>query len=52
MIVVYDFDKTLTYKDTLFGFFLEFSKNPLKIVSYISLMILAKFGFISNDRIA
>jgi len=49
MIVVYDFDKTLTYKDTLFGFFLEFSKNPFKIFFYFCLMVCAKLKLISND---
>ena len=51
MIVVYDFDKTLTYKDTLLGFFLSFSKNPIKIFSYFFLMVLTKFKLISNDAL-
>jgi len=51
MIVVYDFDKTLTYKDTLFGFFKSFSKNPLKIILYFIAMVLAKFKVISNSAL-
>ena len=51
MIVVYDFDKTLTYKDTLLGFFLEFSKNPLKLFIYFLAMVFAKLKLISNDTL-
>jgi len=51
MIVVYDFDKTLTYKDTLFGFFTSFSKNPLKIFLYFTAMVFSKFKLISNDSL-
>ena len=52
-IVVFDFDKTLTYKDTLFGFYISIvEKNyklPFKISFYFFLMILFKFKLISND---
>ncbi len=52
-IIVYDFDKTLTYKDTLFGFFYASIKNPLldfpKLTIYIGSMVLAKFKVISNS---
>jgi len=51
MIVVYDFDKTLTYKDTLLGFFLSFSKNPLKLFIYFLAMVFAKFKIISNTSL-
>ena len=51
MTVVYDFDKTLTYKDTLLDFFLEFSKNPFKILFYFLLMVFAKLKLISNDSL-
>lgn len=54
-IIVYDFDKTLTKKDTLFGFFRFNSKRNLsyifKILIYIFLMVLTKFKIISNDRL-
>jgi len=54
-IIVFDFDKTLTYKDTLFGFFRFAAKKDLlytcKIFLYILFMILAKFSFISNGKL-
>ncbi len=54
-IIVYDFDKTLTYKDTLFGFFYATIKNRLfgfpKLTIYIGSMIFAKFKIISNNRL-
>ena len=50
-IVVFDFDKTLTNKDTTFPFFLFCcSREPLKylfIPAYIFLMVIAKLGLIS-----
>ncbi len=49
MIVVFDFDKTLTYSDTLFGFYKEFSKNPLKFVFLILCGLLNRFGIFTND---
>lgn len=54
-IIVYDFDKTLTYKDTLLGFF-RFApiKNlfyPCKVVIYSLFMILTKIGVISNGKL-
>ena len=52
-IVVFDFDKTLTYKDTLFDFYISIvEKNyklPLKIFCYFFFMVLFKFKLISND---
>lgn len=52
-IIVFDFDKTLTYRDTLFGFYISISekdyKFPLKICFYFFLMFLFKIQIISND---
>lgn len=54
-IVVFDFDKTLTDKDTLFGFLVFASKKtlffPFRILLYLFFMVIAKFGLISNDRL-
>ncbi|WP_422081495.1 HAD family hydrolase [Ulvibacterium sp.] len=54
-IIVYDFDKTLTYKDTLFGFFLHSSsKNflfPFKVLFYYALMIGAWLKLITNTNL-
>lgn len=54
-IIVFDFDKTLTKKDTLFGFFLfNANKNFLfyfKVTYYCFLMILAKLNFIKNEKL-
>ncbi len=51
-IIVYDFDKTLTYKDTLFDFLKYCSKKdfyyPIKLIIYMIAMLLSKIGFISN----
>lgn len=54
-IIVYDFDKTLTINDTLFGFFRHCSKKEfnyfLKLPIYIVTMILTKFGFLTNREL-
>ena len=54
-ILVYDFDKTLTYKDTLFGFFKFAAKKdilyPGKLLIYIFYMISTKLNFSSNDTL-
>ena len=53
-IVVFDFDKTLTYRDTLIGFFLLNRKNisyPIKILIYIIVMFLVKFGLLANTHL-
>ena len=54
-IVVYDFDKTLTYKDTLFGFFKFATKKnilyPYKLSIYVLYMILTKSNFITNSKL-
>jgi len=54
-IVVYDFDKTLTYKDTLLGFFRHAApKNifyPLKLTLYIAAMVGVKIKIISNSKL-
>jgi phosphoserine phosphatase len=51
-IIVFDFDKTLSYSDTLFGFFSSASKkniaHPFKIVIYLFTMVLTKFKVLSN----
>jgi hypothetical protein len=54
-IIVYDFDKTLTMHDTLFGFFRHASKKSIKYYAklpiYIYWMILSKFGLVSNTKL-
>ena len=54
-ITVYDFDKTLTKKDTLLGFFLFNEERSLllniKKMRYFIFMVLTKFKFISNTRL-
>jgi len=54
-IVVFDFDKTLTYVDTILPFFKFCAKKdikyPFKLGSYYALMVLAKFGYISNFKL-
>ena len=51
-IVVFDFDKTLTYHDTLLGFFLLAGKKnisyPFKILIYVIVMFFVKFNLLSN----
>ena len=54
-IIVFDFDKTLTKKDTLFGFFL-FNANKnfffyFKVAYYCFLMVLAKLNLIKNEKL-
>lgn len=53
-VVVFDFDKTLTYNDTLFGFFLTATEKniiyPIKVFLYIFSMILAKLKVLSNKN--
>jgi hypothetical protein len=55
MTVVFDFDKTLTYKDTVFRFFLFCSKRDpilwMKILLYGILMVAHKISFVSNDSL-
>jgi phosphoserine phosphatase len=52
-IIVFDFDKTLTYEDTLLEFYIYCSKKnikfPLKILIYFFLMIFFKLKLVSND---
>ena len=52
-VIVFDFDKTLTYRDTLFQFYFFISKKNInscfKCLFYFTLMILFKFQIISND---
>ena len=54
-VIVYDFDKTLTYKDTLTGFFIHCAtKNalyPFKVFAYSAATVLAKPGFMDNTRL-
>jgi hypothetical protein len=53
-VVVFDFDKTLTYKDTLLGFYRSVSRralfHPLTLL-YLVCPILHKCGGLSNDRL-
>lgn len=54
-IIVYDFDKTLTYKDTLLDFFKFIAKKniyyPFKLLIYFIFMVLCKFRIVSNSRL-
>lgn len=52
--VVFDFDKTLTKKDTVLGFLASASDKPLKPLRTCILLffaVLHKLGMISNDRL-
>lgn len=53
--IVFDFDKTLTHKDTLFDFFTFVSKKniffPLKVFIYFFAMFLHKIKFIRNTSL-
>jgi phosphoserine phosphatase len=55
MIAVFDFDKTLTKKDTLFGFYQVCAKKTvfkkILLVIYFGFMIVHKIRFISNDNL-
>ena len=55
MIVVYDFDKTLTTKDTVLGFFIACSKKDYtffyNILVFFSLMVAHKIKLISNNHL-
>ena len=52
-IIVFDFDKTLTYRDTLLDFYIHVSKKDfkfaIKLLYYLGFMILFKLKIISND---
>lgn len=54
-IVVFDFDKTLTCKDTVLGFFMNCGRKsrlfPFKLAIYFLLMTLARLNIISNFRL-
>ncbi len=54
-VVVYDFDKTLTYSDTLLGFFSYVGKRRRlflpKLTVYLFSMVAAKIGWISNTKL-
>jgi phosphoserine phosphatase len=54
-IFVFDFDKTLTYKDTLLPFFLFTANKDLwfipKIIIYILMMCLVKLKFITTYKL-
>ena len=55
MIIVFDFDKTLTFKDTLFGFYKIVNKNSsIFLIKRLLLLIgafLYKFKIIDNDSL-
>ena len=52
-IIVFDFDKTLTYKDTLLGFYIHISKSNykkyFKLIIYCLVMLCHKLRIVSND---
>jgi phosphoserine phosphatase len=54
-VIVFDFDKTLTYKDTILDFFIFCSKKNfllcLRLLFYFFLTILLKFRVINNGLI-
>lgn len=54
-MVVFDFDKTLTYKDSLLGFYKELCKTNLdyllKFTCYIPFVILTKLKWLSNTSL-
>ena len=54
-VVVFDFDKTLTYKDTLLGFFTTVGRERAfflpKLMFYLFSMVQAKTGLISNTTL-
>lgn len=54
-VIVFDFDKTLTYHDTLLDFYSEVSQKnffyPFKLSLYYMLMVLGKFNLISNTKL-
>ena len=54
-VVVFDFDKTLTFEDTVFSFFLNVAEKKFyfifKFLFYFILMILYKFRVISNSTL-
>jgi len=54
-IIVYDFDKTLTYKDTLFGFFKFAAKKNIfysfKLIVLYTSLVFSKFGLLNNRQL-
>jgi phosphoserine phosphatase len=52
-IIAFDFDRTLTDKDTLFNFFLQVktSFRIIKIILYLIAMVMAKLKIISNTKL-
>jgi len=52
---VFDFDKTLTCEDTLFGFYRQINKNnvffQIKRLLYLGVAVLVKSGFFNNDHL-
>ncbi|MGB9773630.1 MAG: HAD-IB family phosphatase [Bacteroidota bacterium] len=51
MTVVFDFDRTLTERDTVFRFYKEFSKNIVKLTILTVSMIFSKIGILTNATI-
>ena len=53
MRIGFDFDKTLSYKDTLLGFFLQSDRSimGIRVVLYFLAMIATKFRILSNDNL-
>lgn len=53
-VIVFDFDKTLTQKDTVLGFLLATSDKgfiPVRRLVFLFFSVLHKFRLISNDRL-
>jgi phosphoglycolate phosphatase-like HAD superfamily hydrolase len=52
-VIAFDFDGTLTDKDTLLGFFVQFKTRfkIVKIILYLMAMIITKLKIISNTRL-
>jgi len=53
-VIVFDFDKTLTQKDTVLGFLSATSDKgfmPVRRLVFLFFSVLHKFRFISNDRL-
>lgn len=54
-VIVYDFDKTLTYKDTLLGFFMHVGRRKRfyipRLLLYMLYMVKSKAGMMSNTML-
>jgi phosphoserine phosphatase len=54
-VIVFDFDKTLTVRDTIFGFYRAVSGSSAlffwKRMMFLAAAVLSKTGLVSNDRL-